>query len=161
METLPFSAKGYSLRKTNDREYIISCVKEATILSVEEKEKNFADLWIDDAAKAVTLLLDSKNVENEAFELLFNDQRIGMLWMGITADEFTCEKIGYVLGIYIRPEDRGKGLGRKLLESAESWCKSNNLIHISLNVGTANKDVVKLYKSEGFEERSIVMRKLI
>lgn len=161
VDEIRFSIDGYQLRRTYDREYVVSCAKEAAVLSVDETERNLSDLWIDGTAETISRDFDSGFMDNEAFELVRGNKRAGMLWMGKTEDQFTREEIGFLLGVYVSPEYRSKGLGRALLESAEEWCREKGLLHLSLNVGKANADAVKLYKSAGFAERSAVMRKLI
>jgi len=95
--------------------------------------------------------------------LLVDDhgERTGILWMGVSRDQFTCEETGYLLGLFVIEEKRGKGLGRSLISCAEEWCKKNGLLSMTLNAGSSNKFAKDLYGRLGFEERSTVMRKRI
>ena len=82
-----------------------------------------------------------------------------MLWLGRSNDQFTCEPIGYVLGVFIEEGFRRKGLGKELIASAEIWCKENGLLSLSLNVSATNTAARALYDGCGFSEQSVVMRK--
>jgi GNAT superfamily N-acetyltransferase len=82
-----------------------------------------------------------------------------MLWMGITADQFTCEETGYLLGIFVIKEERRKGIGKALIGFAENWCRENGLVSMTLNAGSPNRNAIEAYEKLGFSERSRVMRK--
>ena len=49
-------------------------------------------LWINDILGITSANLESGSMENESFVLLDDDEKkIGMLWMGKTKDQFTCD----------------------------------------------------------------------
>ena len=99
-------------------------------------------------------------MKNEPFVLRRNDgKRCGILWMGESKDQYTCDDTGYILGIYVEEESRGSGLGKELMRSAERWCSEKGFLSVTLNVGAWNKSARDLYESAGFSERSAVMRK--
>ena len=163
MDSLPFGVEGYELVRATDedRDYIIECMMDTIIRSVPKEEKDLRDLWIDDILQIVSDDMDSGKMENEVFKLISDDGYAGMLWMGVSKDQFTCDDTGYLLGIFIRKELRRKGLGKELLKSAETWCRSKSLMSMTLNVGAVNNHAIRFYKRAGYSEQSIVMRRFL
>lgn len=54
---------------------------------------------------------------------------------------------GYLMNIYIRPENRGQGLGTKLVEHLIDQCRMEDIHKIYLE---STKGALKLYESLGF-----------
>ena len=59
------------------------------------------------------------------------------------------EEYGHVIGMLIEERFRGKGVGRALLEHAETWARERQLPHISLLVFPHNERALRLYRSAG------------
>jgi len=55
------------------------------------------------------------------------------------------------IGISVKKEYRGKGLGKQLLKSAEAWAKKNFVLSIELEV-IATNPAINLYKKLGYKE---------
>lgn len=157
MDSIPFQTEGFTLERTNDKGYILDCMKWTILSSVNETERELNALWIQNTLMVVASNL--KDPRNEAFILMHGNKRVGMLWLGRSNDQFTCEPIGYVLGVFIEEGFRRKGLGKELIASAEIWCKENGLLSLSLNVSATNTAARALYDGCGFSEQSVVMRK--
>ena len=163
MDSIPFGIEGYSLvrAKEEDRDFIIGCMRDSIVCSVPMDEKDLRDLWIDDILQIVSDDMDSGKMENEVFKLIRGDEDVGMLWMGVSKDQYTCDDTGYLLGIYVREDLRRKGLGRELVRSAETWCRSKYLVSMTLNVGAVNVPAMNLYRGSGYSDQSIVMRRVL
>ncbi|MDE6893653.1 MAG: GNAT family N-acetyltransferase [Lachnospiraceae bacterium] len=74
---------------------------------------------------------------------------------------FNCivpHKYAYLMDIVITPEQRGKGIGRQLINAVKSWAKSRKMEYIELGVLTQNENAVKLYESMEFFECRKTMR---
>lgn len=57
-----------------------------------------------------------------------------------------------VLGITVAKEWRGRGIGRRLIESAISWARDTGIVsRIELHVFARNEPAIHLYESCGFE----------
>ena len=152
---------GYVLRSlsNDDRKYFLDCMKETVLDSVTVDEKEMSDLWIDLIGETISSNLDGK-MKTEAFILKTDSgKNAGILWMGESRDQYTCDTTGYVLGVFVEEELRGKGLGRFLMAEAEDWCRQKGLLSITLNVSPHNRSARGLYDNMGFFERSTVMRK--
>lgn len=57
---------------------------------------------------------------------------------------------GFVFGMYVRTERRGKGLGKALLEEVILHAR-NRVSYLYLNCEVNNISALNLYKSQGFE----------
>ena len=163
MDSIPFGIDGYRLVKAcdDDKDYVLACIRETIVSSVPKEEKDLRDLWIDDILQIVADNMTGGKMENEAFVLRNDDGYAGMLWMGISKDQFTCDDIGYLMGLFVEEDLRRKGLGSELVRSAETWCRSKGLVSMSLNVGSVNSGAVVLYESMGYKSQSIVMRRFL
>lgn len=67
----------------------------------------------------------------------------------------TDKEEGFISGFGILPEYRGKGYGRNALRSALHILSKNNIQSVALEVAAENKNALNLYKSCGFEEKSV------
>jgi GNAT superfamily N-acetyltransferase len=162
MTCLNFPVDGYALRGAadDDRPFVMDCMRKSILLSVPDIESKHSDLWMDDILSVTSITIDGGMMRSELF-VLENDkkERSGMLWMGISRDQFTCEDTGYLLGVFVNEGLRGIGLGKALMRCAEEWCNKKGLLTITLNVGSVNAAAASIYGHLGFEERSIVMRR--
>ena len=154
---------GYTLTPAaaSDRDYVVGCIRKTVLESVSKEEAAMSDMWIDGILSIVTANLRGEGeLKNEAFVLKRKGgKRCGMLWMGESKDQYTCDDTGYIIGIYVDEELRGLGLGKALMDAAEQWCAGKGFMSVTLNVGLWNKGARDLYESVGFRERSTVMRK--
>ena len=157
-----FPIEGYSLRDPadDDAAFINDCMKESILMSVPEYERKISDVWMDDILSVTSIAMEGGMMRSDMMILIDdNEKRAGILWMGVSKDQFTCEDTGYILGLFVIEELRSKGFGKALIECAEDWCLSNDLPTMTLNAGSPNKKAMELYSRLGFEERSTVMRK--
>jgi ribosomal-protein-alanine N-acetyltransferase len=56
-----------------------------------------------------------------------------------------------LVDIAVRPQDRGRGLGRALLEEAAVAARSWGCAKLTLEVSAANEPALRLYRKAGFE----------
>jgi GNAT superfamily N-acetyltransferase len=156
--------EGYALRAyaNDDTAFISECMKASILMSVPEYERRISDVWMDDILSVTSMAMEGGMMRSDMM-VLVNDEgeRAGIIWMGVSKDQFTCEDTGYILGLYVIEGSRGKGLGKALINCAEDWCILNDLPTMTLNAGSPNKKAMELYSRLGFEERSTVMRKRI
>jgi len=162
MTDLLFPVDGFVLRdaKDDDRPFFICCMTESILLSVNGPEREHSELWMDDILNVTAIASDGGMMRSELFILDDADrERAGMLWMGVSRDQFTCEETGYLLGVFVNEGLRGKGIGKALIGCAEDWCRKNGLMSLTLNTGSPNIAAKNIYRRLGFDERSTVMRK--
>ena len=59
--------------------------------------------------------------------------------------------VASIFGVYVRPEHRGKGLGRALLNSALAEIrKKRTIVKVQLSVNPSFRPAVRLYRKAGF-----------
>ena len=60
---------------------------------------------------------------------------------------------GEVKRMFVRPETRGAGIGRRILARVEEQARAERLTHLRLETGIRNPEAVALYRAAGFTER--------
>ncbi len=83
------------------------------------------------------------------FVALSGDKVIG--WCDVLPEEKEITKHVGVMGVGVLPEFRGKGIGRRLIETTLDKAKSQGITRIELWVFEDNKKAFELYKRMGFE----------
>ena len=92
-------------------------------------------------------------LSTEEFSVLLSTDGLGLAVLrfrpGIWTNALEC----YLAELYVRPQRRGQGLGRALMEAAINFARRKGADHMDL--GTGEQDVVAraLYESLGFSNR--------
>lgn len=73
----------------------------------------------------------------------------------------TGETQGYVFDLSVIKECQGLGIGKKLMETAEDFCKKGGMKYVCLNVTTSNESAVKFYERIGYAEERKRMIKIL
>ncbi|KMQ59441.1 acetyltransferase [Chryseobacterium angstadtii] len=68
------------------------------------------------------------------------------------------EKYVYLGFMYVKPEHRGKGVNKLILDELISWAKSKDISEVRLDVYAQNESAVKAYEKAGFESLLVTMR---
>jgi GNAT superfamily N-acetyltransferase len=64
-------------------------------------------------------------------------------------------------GLYVRPDERGGGVGSTLLDRLEAWGRDRDCEHATLAVHPANEAATELYEAAGYEtKRRTLVRRL-
>ena len=74
---------------------------------------------------------------------------------------FKIRKIGHFFDLYIEPEYRRKGLGRKFLNIGIEWFQSKKIYHFSIAAHTLNPEAIRIYKKFGFFEFHSELRMIL
>ena len=86
---------------------------------------------------------------------------LGYLWIGEGSNMMTGLKHGYVYDVFVKEEYRGRGIGRILLEKAESYCREKRYSRILLMVSVGNQAAISLYDNMGFKAEQTYMAKTL
>ncbi len=65
--------------------------------------------------------------------------------------------VAYLEGIFVRPENRGSGIGRNLLKSVQSWAQEQGCSELASDVDLANLASQAFHASLGFQETERVV----
>ena len=152
---------GMTLRssESEDLPFISDCIKSTLEASVPEEEASLSDLWSDVTVSVALDSLSSRRMDDEVFILTDGVDRKGFLWLGVSRDQYNAESVGYILGIYVAPELRRKGIGSELIGCAETWCRDRGFLTMQLDVGESNSPALSMYNSLGYGRRSSVLTK--
>jgi ribosomal protein S18 acetylase RimI-like enzyme len=86
---------------------------------------------------------------------------LGYLWVGEGSSIMTGLKHGYICDLFVKEEFRGKGIGRILLDKAESYCREKRYSRILLMVSVNNETAIRLYNKMGFKAEQTYMAKIL
>jgi len=96
-------------------------------------------------------LRDAARNSNENLLVLEKDGEVeGFIWMSLLST-LVDPCVGYVKNIYVAPQLRGKGHGRRLLAAADEWFRSNGATKATLDASVGNQRAVSLYQHAGYE----------
>ncbi len=78
---------------------------------------------------------------------LVDDEPVGMGWAVIESAELP---VGHIYQMWVKPQHRGSGIGRLVLEHLLDWFKSRGVASVFLGVTCGNSPAKSLYESCGF-----------
>jgi len=64
---------------------------------------------------------------------------------------FKLEKFGFIGDLYVKPEYRGQGIGRDLVNDALAFFKKRKIKQIELLVAIKNENTIKFWEALGFK----------
>lgn len=68
------------------------------------------------------------------------------------------DRYAYLGFMFVKPEHRGKGINKAVLDELISWAASKDISEIRLDVYSENESAVKAYEKAGFESLLVTMR---
>ncbi|KFF08698.1 GNAT family N-acetyltransferase [Chryseobacterium luteum] len=68
------------------------------------------------------------------------------------------DQYAYLGFMYVKPEHRGKGVNKLLLDELIRWARTKGISEVRLDVYAQNESAVKAYEKAGFESLLITMR---
>lgn len=67
----------------------------------------------------------------------------------------------YLGFMYVKPEYRGKGINKMIIDALAKWSASQNITELRLDVYQPNEAAIKAYERAGFVKHMVHMRKAI
>jgi ribosomal protein S18 acetylase RimI-like enzyme len=124
----------------------------AEVTSVSEAELRQATLETDQ-----TLL----NCDGMAVFIAENQerQRVGALWLGPRTNPLTRVTEAWIYSIAVVPEFQGSGVGRAMMDFAETWAREHGYPSLGLMVSATNDRARGIYARRGYEDVTVLMRK--
>lgn len=71
---------------------------------------------------------------------------------------FKFNKFAYVGFMYTKPEHRGKGINKLVMENLFSWIRLQGISEVRLDVYSSNIGAIKAYEKVGFKAHLLKMR---
>jgi GNAT superfamily N-acetyltransferase len=118
-------------------------------------KKNISVLWKQYAEKVL------KDKNQAIFIAMQNDMIVGYLTAGIMqkAPVYKISKVGFIGDAFVLPKFRRQGVLKQLAQASFKWMKRNNIDYVEHPVAAKNKISLKAWKSYGFEENLIFLKK--
>ncbi|MDR2228431.1 MAG: GNAT family N-acetyltransferase [Flavobacteriaceae bacterium] len=94
---------------------------------------------------------DEENIIASGYALIKN----------IEKDYYNFDRYAYLGFMYVKPEYRGKGVNKLILDELTNWSRDQGVSEIRLEVYSDNVPAVKAYEKAAFEPLILLMRKKI
>ncbi|NEQ51223.1 MAG: GNAT family N-acetyltransferase [Leptolyngbya sp. SIO3F4] len=86
-----------------------------------------------------------------------NVDSIGCIWLGASINQLTGGFQAYLYLVYISPDHRRQGLGRKLMQYAKTWAIEQGYKQLALQVFCKNLPALRLYENLGYQSTATLM----
>lgn len=116
-------------------------------------------LWPDECAENLLEQRARGELPNE-FLYLIGDQAVAFLSLSLRHDyvEGTdSSPVGYLEGIYVKPEYRGRGIARDLVEYAKRWARERRCSQLASDCEVGNELGETFHKRTGFQEANRII----
>lgn len=84
---------------------------------------------------------------------------IACLWLGSAIDQLRGDRHAHIFLLYVDANHRRQGIGRALMQLAETWAQERGDRQIGLQVFQANWPALNLYQQLGYQTQSLWMVK--
>lgn len=95
------------------------------------------------------------HLSNRVYLAKSDEEYIGFIHMSIRSgfvEGADTSPVGYVEGIYVKPDFRKKGVAKELYDAGAEWVKSKKCTQIGADIGLYNDMCPDFYISMGFNE---------
>jgi ribosomal protein S18 acetylase RimI-like enzyme len=96
---------------------------------------------------------------NWLYALEADGERVGRLWVG--ERDLDDGRVLWIWEVFVDERFRGRGYGRAAMELAEEEARERGLATVALNVFGRNDVARGLYRSLGYDEVAVAMRKSV
>jgi len=88
---------------------------------------------------------------------LLKDKEVGVAFIHVSTRHDYVEgseksPIAYLEGIFVKPNYRKSGWGKKLIHEAENWARMKGLIQLASDTPISNTDSLLFHRNSGFRE---------
>lgn len=92
------------------------------------------------------------------FSVQEKDREIGRAYLYVMPNDLHTEPFGLLEDVYIDPEKRGRGIGRKLIEDVIARARKAGCYKLIATSRHSRPQVHKLYRKLGFNEHGVEFR---
>ncbi len=100
--------------------------------------------------RAALDLILSRPSTGRLFVLARGNEVLGMVSLLFTVSTAEGGRAAWIEDMVVRPDCRGKGLGRQLLQAAVAWAAGHGLTRLSLLTDASNARAKAFYQRQGF-----------
>lgn len=100
--------------------------------------------------KGLSMIIEGKH--SEAFVAEISNKIIGMCTLQSIISTATGGLTGYIEDLCVDNTYRSQGIGSKILEFTEDWCKKHDISNIFLLANKLNNKAIKFYKNNHWEK---------
>lgn len=116
-------------------------------------------LWpAEDHAREIDRFFASDVREPLEVLIAFDERPIGFVELSIRpyAEGCDTDRVAFVEGWYVDPDERGTGVGAALIRAAEEWARSQGCAEIASDTEADNVASAAAHRALGFEETAVV-----
>lgn len=86
---------------------------------------------------------------------------VGFIHLETQTDYFSGEKHGYISDLAVSKSFEGRGIGRILLETAETWTRTKGYRLLTLYIFSGNTHAQRIYEKNGFSQEVVKYVKVV
>lgn len=137
-------------------------IEQVNDISFEDWLKMGMSLWPDNIVEELRheFLSQLSSGKETTFLYKTHDQYVGFINVSVRNDYVegsSTSPVGFIEGIYVKPEYRKKGISKELVKLAEEWAKSKGCKEMGSDVEFHNTSSYDFHKSVGFEEANRII----
>lgn len=137
-------------------------IRKADINDVNEISCLSSLLWTDNSPKEMMPFYEKLVVDDESavFICVEDGETVGFAQCQLRHDyvEGTdTSPVGYLEGIFVQPEHRGRGTARELLDRCEKWAAEKGCSEFASDCELTNTDSLNFHLKAGFSEANRII----
>lgn len=142
----------------------LAIVWKATIQTVwddlpeDERSRVMRDRWEKDLRRRLSPYVEGGRTEAYIAEGE-GGVVLGYLLLGEGGGFLTSEPHGFIFDVWVAPEHRGQGVGKRLVDWAVQWAKGRGFRKLKLEVSESNERARHIYEELGFRSERRYMGK--
>lgn len=118
-----------------------------------------ASLW---PHRSIEYFLRSENVNHfkDAFLYYIHDEAVAFMNLSLRNDYVegtNSSPVGYLEGIYVKPEHRNQGIAREMVEYAKKWAIEKGCSEFASDCLIENEESRKFHSNIGFSETNTIV----
>ena len=120
------------------------------------------NIWVNSSLEELTKEFESFTTKDNNICLIKydNNMPIGFAQCTLRNDYVegsSSSPVGYLEGIYVKDEYRGRGFAKELVEACEKWAKEKGCKQFASDCELNNKESIKFHKVIGFKEANRIV----
>jgi len=134
-------------------------------ITIVEAAPNHRESWLelrlalwpdcerDESSREISDIIESETL---TAYLAFDENGTAVGFMELSMRDYvdgcSTSPVGYIEGIYVRPDHRHQRIGTKLIEAAEAWARAKGLAELGSDTHIQNSSSIEFHAANGFHE---------